>query len=148
MKQDTLYAIIWQMRPLLQQIESAVETGLAGTPLTVRMRAVLEILDDDGPRTVPALARRLEINRQYVQTMVNETQSAGLTERRDNPAHRSSPLIALTDEGTGIIRRVRRAEAENVRAMAEPLTEEEIASAKKVFDHLLDRFRALNESAR
>ena len=73
-----LYELIWNTRPLLQRIERAVQRGLEGTDLTVRMRAVMEILGRDGAQTVPALARALEIQRQYVQIMVDETTAASL----------------------------------------------------------------------
>src|ERR1700678_2357514 len=90
-----LYELIWNTRPLLQRIERAVQRGLEGTDLTVRMRAVLEILGRDGAQTVPTLARALEIQRQYVQTMVDETTAAGMTERGKTSAHCGQPLIPL-----------------------------------------------------
>ena len=93
-----LYELIWNTRPLLQRLERAVQRGLEGTGLTVRMRAVMEILGRDGAQTVPTLARALEIQRQYVQIMVDETSAAGMTERRKTmpivvrPSLRSHPL--------------------------------------------------------
>lgn len=145
MKNERLYALIWQTRPLLQRIEGAVEAGLRGTGLTVRMRAVLEILATQGPLAVPALARRLEINRQYVQLMVNETMAAGFAERQANPGHRRSSLIALTELGAALIDRVRAAEMALVGSLAEALSDAEIDTARRVSDHLLAGFRRLNQ---
>lgn len=145
MKNEQFYGLIWQTRPLLQQIEAVVELGLRGTGLTVRMRAVLEILAIEGPLAVPALARRLEINRQYVQLMVNETVAAGFAVRQANPGHRRSSLIALTEPGAALIERVRAAEMVLVGSLAEALSDAEIDTARRVSDHLLAGFRNLNQ---
>jgi DNA-binding MarR family transcriptional regulator len=138
-----LYELIWNTRPLLQRIERAVQRGLEGTDLTVRMRAVMEILGRDGAQTVPALARALEIKRQYVQIMVDETTAAGMTERRKNSAHSRSPLIALTPVGDALIRRVRREEDSRISALMKGLKEDEVVIALQVQMRLLDAFSKL-----
>ncbi|MEC8197624.1 MAG: helix-turn-helix domain-containing protein, partial [Pseudomonadota bacterium] len=78
---DPLYHLTWLSRPLMQQVETAVEHGLQGTGLTVRTRAVMEVLLQ-GPLTVPALAEALHIQRQYVQVMVNEALAAGFVSKQ------------------------------------------------------------------
>lgn len=138
-----LYELIWNTRPLLQQIERAVQRGIEGTDLTVRMRAAMEILGSDGAQTVPALARALEIKRQYVQIMVDETTAAGMTERRKNSAHSRSPLIALTPVGAALIRRVRREEDSRLSALMKDLKESEVLVALRVQKRLLDFFSKL-----
>ena len=69
MKTNNLHQLVWMSRPLMQAAEICVEAGLVGTSLTVRMRAVLEILQRHGALTVPEIAAKLEIKRQYVQVM-------------------------------------------------------------------------------
>ena len=56
MKTQELYQLVWMSRPLMQAAEACVESGLAGTDLTVRMRAVLEILRAGGDLAVPEIA--------------------------------------------------------------------------------------------
>jgi DNA-binding MarR family transcriptional regulator len=138
-----LYELIWNTRPLLQHIERAVQRGLEETDLTVRMRAVMEILGRDGAQTVPALARALEIKRQYVQIMVDETTAAGMTERRKNSAHCRSPLIALTPAGAALIVRVRREEDSRLSALMKELKENEVLVALRVQKRLLSYFSKL-----
>ena len=106
MKADDLHHLIWMSRPLMQAAEACVEAGLDGTGLTVRMRAVLEILHRHGAQTVPDIAGRLEINRQYVQVMCNEVLASGFVEQRENPRHKRSPLLALTDRGRDLIQEI------------------------------------------
>ncbi|MCW1933822.1 MarR family transcriptional regulator [Pararhodobacter zhoushanensis] len=92
MKAKKLYDLVWTSRPLMQAAEACVENGLAGTDLTVRMRAVLEILLAQGALPVPDIAAKLEIQRQYVQVMVNETLASGFTAQHPNPRHKRSPF--------------------------------------------------------
>jgi DNA-binding MarR family transcriptional regulator len=132
MKAEQLHQLIWMSRPLMQAAESYVEAGLAGTNLTVRMRAVLEILDKYGEQTVPELAARLEIQRQYVQIMCNETLASGFIEQRANPRHKRSPILALTDHGRTLIEEIISKEMKIMEQMSEHLSGEDIATALRV----------------
>lgn len=143
-KADSLYDFIWMTRPLVQQVEATVEAGLEGTGLTVRMRAVLEILARDGSSSVPDLAHALEIGRQYVQLMVNECLAAKLVEKRPNPRHKRSPLIVLTREGGDLITVIRAEEMARMERIAERLRPEDIDTALSVAQHVLSAFRHLN----
>lgn len=147
MSLDSLYTLIWQTRPLLQQINAAVDSALAGTGLTLRMRAVLELLLSEGAMTVPTLARRLEIQRQYVQVMVNETCAAGLTELQPNPAHQRSSLVVLTAQGQRVIARVRDAESKVLARIGRKFPEPKVRVALEVQNELLAALRRINSGA-
>ncbi len=56
----------------------------------------------DPSTTVARAARRLGLTRQAVQKTANELAAAGLIEFRDNPDHKSSPLIFVTEKGSEI----------------------------------------------
>lgn len=147
-KTSSLYALIWLSRPLMQAAESLVEANLQGTGLTVRQRAVLEILLAQGPLSVPDLARALHIQRQYVQVMVNETQAEGLTGHAENPRHRRSRLITLTPHGESRITAIRDAEMTRVTRMAEGFEAGELAVATSVAERLLAAMQAEKEGQR
>ena len=51
------------------------------------------------PLTVPQIARRMGLTRQAVQATVNQLHRDTLIETSDNPDHRRSPLINLTERG-------------------------------------------------
>ncbi|MEY2960357.1 MAG: hypothetical protein RLZ60_187 [Pseudomonadota bacterium] len=138
MKAEQLHQLIWMSRPLMQAAESCVEDGLAGTNLTVRMRAVLEILHKYGEQTVPELAARLEIQRQYVQIMCNETLASGFIEQRANPRHKRSPILALTNQGSTLIEDILSNEMQIMQEMSEDLSTEDIATALKVVLFVVD----------
>lgn len=141
MKAEQLHQLIWMSRPLMQAAESCVEAGLAGTNLTVRMRAVLEILDKYGDQTVPELAARLEIQRQYVQIMCNETLASGFIEQRPNPRHKRSPIMALTNQGRTLIEDILTKEMQIMEQMSEDLSEENITTALNVVLAVVDSLK-------
>ncbi|MBM1556330.1 winged helix-turn-helix transcriptional regulator [Sulfitobacter mediterraneus] len=140
-----LYQVIWQSRPLMQAAEAAVERGLEGSGLTVRMRAVLEILADGGAATVPDVAQRLEIKRQYVQLMINDTHAAGFTEAVPNPRHQRSKLIALTEAGQRLITQVMEREKELLQTIGSDLPEDELAITLKTMQRLIARLKSNTE---
>lgn len=141
-KNEQVYELIWMSRPLMQAAEQLVERNLQGTGVTVRMRAVLEILARDGSLSVPALAHRLHINRQYVQVMVNETLAEGLTHKVPNPQHRRSAMIALTEQGQQLIQRVMAAEQDSVCQMADGFSAADVAVTHSTLRALLDALQA------
>ena len=100
------------VRHLFHQLRAVAE---AATPtkegFTVSHRAVLESLATHGAQTVPALARARPVARQHIQVLVNDLVEWGLVETRPNPAHKRSPLVALTVLGTRRFDAIRRAES-------------------------------------
>ncbi|MDE9451696.1 MarR family transcriptional regulator [Aliiroseovarius sp. Z3] len=141
MKSHRLHKLVWTSRPLMQAAEACVEAGLKGTGLTVRMRAVLEILHTYGDLSVPEIAAKLEINRQYVQLMVNETLATGVTEQRPNPRHKRSPILMLTDEGRRLIEDIIARELALMEEIGADFDSEEISIAMKVVLALTERLK-------
>lgn len=137
-KTQQLFRFMWLSRPLMQRVEEMVRSGLDGTGLTVRMRAVLEILEAKGALPVPDIGRELHIQRQYVQLMVNEVIAEGFAQKQPNPRHRSSPLIALTPRGQAIIRDVLEMERRNAERLAECFSDAEVETALRVAERLCE----------
>lgn len=146
MKTTDLYRLIWLTRPLFQQIEASVANALPAG-LTVRMRAILESLMQHGPSCVPDVARHLDIQRQYVQVMMNEVEAAGYVMRQSNPAHKRSPAFALTPKGQSLIETTRTTEQTQISKIAAEISEDDIRTALRVAETLLASFRTLNLKA-
>lgn len=92
---------------------SAVAAKMHGKgPLSGPRRTVLVNLARGGPRTVAQMAREREQSRQRFQPLVNALIADGLLQAVPNPAHRQSPLIALTSKGERAVRRIQRIEVE------------------------------------
>lgn len=60
---------------------------------------VLRLLNSEGPQTVPQIARRRGVSRQRIQKLSNNMADNGLIRFVDNPDHRSSRLVQLTQSG-------------------------------------------------
>jgi DNA-binding MarR family transcriptional regulator len=131
-----LYEVLQQVRPLVLNSARVVETSVKPLGLTVGTRAVLEVLAETGPATVPAIAARLDLPRQGVQRHVNDLMAGRRVESRANPGHRRSVLIALTDAGSDLIRRINDEEQRHLSRMAAECTAQEIAAALKVLQAL------------
>lgn len=143
MRANHLHSLVWMSRPLMQAAEACVEAGLEGTGLTVRMRAVLEILQRHGDQSVPEIATQLEIKRQYVQLMVNETLVGGFVVQRANPRHRRSPLLALTDRGRDLIDDIIARELAVMQTIGAGLNDEDITTALNVVLAVTGKLRDL-----
>ena len=88
----------------LKQWAEALHEGLA---ITISMRSVLEVILLRGPASVPDMARARGVSRQHIQQQVDALLEKDFVRREDNPAHKRSPLIALTDRGQAVIQSMR-----------------------------------------
>jgi DNA-binding MarR family transcriptional regulator len=112
MHESDLYRVIVAIRQLFHELGSLGSELHQAQGVTSSMRAVMEALAKDGPRTVPRIARSKSVTRQHIQTIVNELVENGLMETADNPDHKRSPLIRLTAKGQGSFADIQRREAE------------------------------------
>src|SRR5690242_7166321 len=76
--------------------------------ITLPQFRLLSVLDVDGPSNLAALAQRLGVNPSVTTRMIDRLTSAGLVDRRVNPANRRVVVLSLTDSGGTVVRRVMR----------------------------------------
>ena len=132
---DLIFAVamtFFRMKAVGQR-EGAVTSWGGGT--WGFLRTVVQM----GPLTVPDIARVRPVARQHIQRMADEAAANGLVELIDNPAHKRSKLIRLTDKG---LREHDRLEARMVELgseWAEGLTLEDIETTLRTLTHLRDR---------
>ncbi|NND35729.1 MAG: MarR family transcriptional regulator [Gammaproteobacteria bacterium] len=72
---------------------------------TARWQTIAVIRNE--PLTVAEIARRLGLSRQSVQQTVNRLCEQDITEFIDNPAHKTSQLVRLTDHGKEVMETLR-----------------------------------------
>lgn len=104
--------------------------------VTAAMRAVLESLAEQGPQTVPQIAFAKSVSRQHIQTLVDELLDQKLVSLSVNPAHRRSPLVAMTAAGQTTFKSMRVREAEALKRIAADLPERELAVGLKLMSRL------------
>ena len=91
------------------------------------------------PLTVPQIARRMGLTRQAVQASVNRLLSDGLVEAAENPEHRRSPLIRMTEPGSRNYAAIQKRQAAWVNELAAGLKRSELATAARVLQELSNR---------
>jgi len=129
MKQEELFR---EARLLLQALKQWAETLRGGPEPSGPMRGVLELLLLGGPATVPRMARARGVSRQHIQQQVDALLDRGFIERQDNPAHKRSPIIALTDAGRALIQSVRADELDALARIQAGVSDNATAEAAQV----------------
>jgi DNA-binding MarR family transcriptional regulator len=114
--------------------EEANKSGLPGTAW-----AVLRHLKQNGPLSVPTIARTRATSRQNIQIIVNRLRTEGYVSLSANPAHRASSLVNLTEKGTMLVDQLGDPETAMSQLVGWAASESEIESAAA----LLRRIRLL-----
>lgn len=134
---DRLAEVFDLVGPLYRRAQRRVEHDVPSEGLSVGVRAVLNMLREHGPMTVPQMGRAQALSRQFVQRMVNEAAARHLVECIPNPAHKRSSLIRLTDEGRVVITTVIDRERAVLRRAGGDLTNADITGCVRVLSRLL-----------
>jgi DNA-binding MarR family transcriptional regulator len=125
--------------PLYRRVQRRIELDNA-QGVSVGVRAVLDLLREHGPMTVPQMGRAQSISRQFVQRMVNDGAAAGLVESIPNPAHARSSLIRLTEAGAATIDAVVEREHALLRQAGGELTDADLTTTVRVLGLMLELF--------
>ncbi|MFD9602166.1 MarR family transcriptional regulator [Streptomyces sp. NBC_01224] len=124
--------------PLYRRTQRKVEQDISVQGLSVGVRAVLSLLHEHGPMTVPEMGRAQALSRQFVQRMVNDATALGLVESAPNPAHKRSSLNRLTQRGREAITAVIERERAILSRVGSDLTDAEVDACLRVLSRLLD----------
>ncbi|QEY24042.1 MarR family winged helix-turn-helix transcriptional regulator [Neisseria animalis] len=89
------------------------------------------------PQTSPQIAERMGISRQGAQKQLNLLVADGMIEQEDNPAHKRSPLYALTDAGRQKYAEINKNWLETAQRWAADTDAADLAAAEKVLEHLV-----------
>ena len=138
-------ALSLEIRHCFNVLKSASDRLLADSGVTTAQRAVLERLTRGGPATVPQIARERSVSRQHVQTMADALQGSGLVEWRDNPGHKRSQLLALSEKGAQFFAQVQQRERALVQELLAGIDDEQMDGARQTLEQLSARLSALAE---
>lgn len=105
-------------------------------------RGLLKSIGEEGPQTVPHMARVRAVSRQHIQTIVNELRRDGLVEPIDNPAHRRSKLVALTVAGEAFLGTLDAREKELMTFLGTGVPECDVLKATQLVRLLRERFES------
>jgi DNA-binding MarR family transcriptional regulator len=113
----------------------AAEEGLTAA----RWQVLGAVVVTGRPLTVPQIARRMGLTRQAVQASVNRLLSEGLVEAGENPEHRRSPLIRMTEPGSRKYAAIQKRQAVWINELAAGLKRSELATTARVLQELSNR---------
>src|SRR5436309_15727454 len=83
------------------------------------------------PLTVPQIARRMGLTRQAVQASVNRLLGEALVEAAENPDHRRSPLIRMTELGSKTYAAIQQRQVTWINELAAGLKRSELATTSR-----------------
>jgi DNA-binding MarR family transcriptional regulator len=122
--------------PLYRRVSRVVEDAERIEGVSIGVRAVLELLQAEGPQPVPSIAATLVLSRQFVQRNVDAAAARGWVRTAPNPAHRRSVLIELTPEGARTIAAVTARELGVLRTVGGDITADDIEACLHVLRSL------------
>jgi len=128
---------------------SALSSQLhGGGALSGPRRTVLVGLSRTGPQTVAQMARARAQSRQRFQPLVNGLRRDGLVTAVPNPAHKQSPLIALTARGRRAVARIHAAERRGRAAVAARIPLAALSQCADVLDRVASEIETTIEKRR
>ena len=136
LKTQALYQVIRDIRSCFHQLKALGDELHADLGVTATMRAVMECLTDEGAQTVPQIARTKAVSRQHIQINVDELARAQLVDFQDNPGHKRSPFVVLTQKGRSTFADMRRREGSILEKIAQEFTAVELKQASNTLTNL------------
>ncbi|MCP4896624.1 MAG: MarR family transcriptional regulator [bacterium] len=105
-------------------------------------RGLLKSLGEEGPQTVPQMARVRAVSRQHIQTVVNELRRDGLAKTKDNPKHRRSKLVTLTSAGHEFLETLHEREGELMSFLGEGISQQDFKQATSLVRLVRERLES------
>ena len=99
---------------------------------TLGLWGMLRSIEVDGPRTVPQIASARVLTRQQTQKLVDDLEAEGLVRFRQNPDHKRSLIVPLTQGGNATFKRIIGTIREAAQEMAEGFDVRDLGAALSV----------------
>jgi DNA-binding MarR family transcriptional regulator len=135
-KVEKMTALTGAVRAAFNRLKGLADELHGDLEITAGMRSVMEALAEQGTMTVPQIARLKGVSRQHIQLLADALVEADLASVKENPAHRRSSLIALTDKGKRASAKMRAREAPIVAELANEFDAQELDCATAVLTRL------------
>lgn len=106
---------------------SRVQHAFASCSLAPRQGAALMLLGKCGSMGQQALVAALEVDPSIMVAILNDLESARLVERRRDPSDRRRHIVAITEEGRGVLSKAQEAVTEVEQGLFGDFSPEEVA---------------------
>jgi DNA-binding MarR family transcriptional regulator len=138
-KSEKMVALTVAVRGVFNRLKSLSDTLHGDMEVTTAMRAVMESLSASGAMTVPQIAKLKGVTRQHIQLLADALVAAGLAAVKENPAHRRSSLIALTEKGKRTFAKMEAREGPVIEELAGEFDAQALERATSVLNQLAAR---------
>ncbi len=128
-KQTHFLATLTRTYPLLDAVSEQLH---AGHGLSAGSRAILLLLDRQGPMTMSEIARDRAVSRQLIQRLASAMLDKGVIAAMPNAAHRKSAKLGLTPQGRSVVEGILLRESGIVVAVMDSIEDIELQQAHSV----------------
>jgi MarR family transcriptional regulator, transcriptional regulator for hemolysin len=135
-----------QVNHAARAMRAVLDARLATAGTNFATWTVLFVLDAEGPIIQRELAARLEVEGPTLVRRIDQLESEGLVSRKESPGDRRATLVALTDEGRALFKRVRHAVSEIQAELVSGLAPEDVATTLRVLRYLTEKCRGLTKA--
>lgn len=135
-KTETLHQVTREVRACFNRLKAVADALHADLGVTAALRAIIEYLAENGPHTAPQIARAKGVTRQHIQVSADALVDAGFVQFVENPAHKRSQLMTLTEKGQVAFATMRKREAVILVQLAENHEAADLAAAANVLGRL------------
>ena len=115
----------WALGAITRSYLRAARKAVADVPGGARGYLVLAVAGQGEPRSQLALAQHLGVDRTAMTYLLDDLESAGLVERRPDPADRRARRVAPTPDGLALLSEVKATLRDVEDGLLAPLDEEE-----------------------
>lgn len=137
-----MVALTQAVRGVFNRLKALGDELHGDLEITATMRAVMETLSDAGPMTVPQIAKLKGVTRQHIQLLADALVEGGFASVKENPAHRRSSLITLTEKGRRAFAKMRAREAPLIEELSAEFEAPDLERATAVLTRLMARIEA------
>ena len=136
-KSEKMVALTQAVRAAFNRLRALGDSLHGDLEVTTAMRAVMETLSASGAMTVPQIAKLKGVTRQHIQLLADALCEASLAVVKENPAHRRSSLIALTEKGKRAFAKMQSREVPVIEVLAGDFDALELERATAVLNRLV-----------
>lgn len=135
----------YEIRHCFNLLRAVSDQLLADRDITTAQRAILEALHRYGPTPVPQIAKARGVTRQHIQVLADALFDLGYVVWKDNPGHKRSQLLALSDGGKRLFAEIRERERDAADQVLIGLREEDMKKATVLLKQLAGNLDAMLE---
>lgn len=127
-------------RSLYVQMREKSDLMLSVVKLSDPEKSVLKTITQYGSRSVPQIAKLSGFTRQHILATVNELIKENLVRLKENPFHKTSHLVEITEKGKNKLEKLQKIESKILKEVKLNVKTKDIRFATHVMDEVMDAF--------